>query len=84
MKKLSLEMLRLSTNEILERSQLSKIFGGSNGDPVMIMCDCTTSSGGSTYATCTEDLVNQGGNKCCSASYESSSQQSNCGPTFGG
>lgn len=28
MKKLSLEMLRLSTNEILERSQMKKILGG--------------------------------------------------------
>ncbi|SDD80220.1 hypothetical protein SAMN04488104_10649 [Algoriphagus faecimaris] len=28
MKKLSLEMLRLSTNEILERSQMKKITGG--------------------------------------------------------
>ncbi len=75
-------MLRLSTNEILERSQMKKIFGGS--DPVMIICDCTTSSGGSTYVLCTEDLVNQGGNRCCAASYGSSSQQSNCGPTIGG
>jgi hypothetical protein len=61
---------------------MKKIFGGS--DPVMIMCDCTTSSGENTSATCTEDLVNLGGNRCCAASYGSSSQQSNCGPTFGG
>ncbi|SEG23071.1 hypothetical protein [Algoriphagus boritolerans] len=31
MKKLSLEMLRLSTNEILERSQMKKITGGYGG-----------------------------------------------------
>jgi hypothetical protein len=82
MKKLSLEMLRHSTNEILERSQMRTIVGGI--DPVMIICDCTTSSGQTTSATCTEDLVNLGGNRCCAASYGSSSQQSNCGPTFGG
>ncbi len=49
MKKLSLEMLRLSTNEILERSQMKKITGGygtggsgcsnnSCGGPQMILC----------------------------------------------
>ncbi len=31
MKKLSLEMLRLSTDEVLERSQMKKITGGYGG-----------------------------------------------------
>ncbi len=75
-------MLRLSTNEILGRGQMRTIVGGI--DPVMIICDCTTSSGESTSATCTPDLVNQGGNRCCAASYGSSSQQSNCGSTLAG
>ncbi|TDK51100.1 hypothetical protein [Algoriphagus formosus] len=38
MKKLSLEMLRLSTNEILERSQMKKITGG-NGNG-FYQCTC--------------------------------------------
>jgi natural product precursor len=76
--------LNLQASEIIERSQLSRIKGGSNGDPTMIQCDCTTSTGGSTSATCTEDLVNQGGNRCCTSSHGSGSQQSNCGMTIGG
>ncbi|MHA7131781.1 hypothetical protein [Algoriphagus namhaensis] len=77
MKKLSLEMLRLSTYEILERSQMKNILGGT--DPVMIQCNCTTSGGEDSYAVCTEDLVNQGGNRCCAASHGSTSKQSGCG-----
>ncbi|SFO16825.1 hypothetical protein SAMN04488519_104139 [Algoriphagus ornithinivorans] len=38
MKKLSLEMLRLSTNEILERSQMKKITGGYGGS-CYLQCD---------------------------------------------
>jgi hypothetical protein len=34
MKKLSLEMLRLSTEEVLERSQMKKITGGYGGTHV--------------------------------------------------
>ncbi|SFO16973.1 natural product precursor [Algoriphagus ornithinivorans] len=38
MKKLSLEMLRLSTNEILERSQMKRITGGYGSGPCYITC----------------------------------------------
>lgn len=38
MKKLSLEMLRLSTNEILERSQMKKITGGYGGGESSYKC----------------------------------------------
>lgn len=40
MKKLSLEMLRLSTNEILERSQMKAIVGGGR-----FRCNCVGSVG---------------------------------------
>lgn len=40
MKKLSLEMLRLSTNEILERSQMKKITGG-----LKYRCTCSAGPG---------------------------------------
>jgi hypothetical protein len=43
MKKLSLEMLRLSTNEILERSQMKKITGGYGNHNYS--CTCTGSVG---------------------------------------
>jgi hypothetical protein len=49
MKKLSLEMLRLSTNEILERSQMKKITGGygtgcgSGTDKCSFDCPCKSS-----------------------------------------
>jgi natural product precursor len=48
MKKLNLEMLRLSTNEILERSQMKKITGGYG---IYVYCHCTGSPGawGATY-----------------------------------
>ncbi|WP_332912067.1 hypothetical protein [Algoriphagus boritolerans] len=44
MKKLSLEMLRLSTNEILERSQMKKITGGYGSSGT---CGFITASGSS-------------------------------------
>ena len=40
MKKLSLEMLRLSTNEILERSQMKSVIGGAR-----FRCTCYNSVG---------------------------------------
>jgi len=45
-KKLSLEMLRLSTHEILERSQMKKITGGYGTGSCFITC--SLSNGGST------------------------------------
>ncbi|WP_130274867.1 hypothetical protein [Cecembia calidifontis] len=80
MKKFSLEMLRLTSDEVLGRSQMKKIRGGSDaslpGDG-FTMCDCSTSSG-TKIATCSDDLVAMGGNLCCQASYGSGSQQSGC------
>ncbi|TDK51026.1 hypothetical protein E1898_00260 [Algoriphagus formosus] len=38
MKKLSLEMLRLSTDEVLERSQMKKITGGSTQQTCSLRC----------------------------------------------
>ena len=45
MKKLSLEMLRLSTNEILVRSQMKKIKGGGACSHTLTCQDGTQSSG---------------------------------------
>jgi hypothetical protein len=45
MKKLSLEMLRLTSDEVLERSQMKKITGGYGGCVVW----CYNSSTGSTH-----------------------------------
>lgn len=80
MRKLNSVNLNLRSDEILQRNQLATIFGGS--DPLMVSCNCTTSSGGTAGVQCTVDLVNQGGNRCCEASYGSSSQQSSCGQTI--
>ena len=44
MKKLSLEMLRLSTDEVLERSQMKKITGGYGGT-YHYLCVCKGSTG---------------------------------------
>lgn len=79
---MNLEKLGLSTGEMLQRSQLASIIGGNDQeedgwDIVFITCDCST-GGESKMATCSEDLVNMGGNLCCQASYGSSSQQSGC------
>lgn len=79
MKKLSLEMLRLSSNEVLERSQMKKITGGYG--TTMVSCTCSTSGGGSSSATCTSDLAGDGTNRCCSTNYGSSSTQSGTGCT---
>ena len=75
MKKFNLEMLRLTSDEVLDRSQMKKITGG---DISFTMCDCSRSGGGSSIATCSDDLVEQGGDRCCTASYGSGSVQSNC------
>ena len=82
MKKLSLGKLKLASEEVLQRSQLAMIYGGSGGsEPVMISCTCTTSGGGTTSATCTSDLAGDGTNRCCSVHYGSNSQQSGRGCT---
>ncbi|GMQ31345.1 hypothetical protein Aconfl_39890 [Algoriphagus confluentis] len=56
MKKLSLEMLRLSTNEILERSQMKKITGGyGSGGPCCIHLR-SSSSGAYLGKSCDQSL----------------------------
>ncbi len=50
MKKLSLEMLRLSTNEVLERSQMKKITGGYGSCTVCYRYDSNLNQNG-TYTT---------------------------------
>lgn len=50
MKKLSLEMLRLSTNEILERSQMKKILGGG-------FWHCRCSSSGPRFTVMANDDI---------------------------
>lgn len=47
-------MLRLTSDEVLDRSQMKKITGG---DISFTMCDCSRSGGGSSIATCSDDLV---------------------------
>ncbi|REG84550.1 hypothetical protein [Algoriphagus antarcticus] len=83
MKKLSLGKLRLSGEEVLGRSQLANIYGGSGGSgSELILCTCKTSSGGTTPgASCTSDLAGDGTNRCCSTHYGSNSQQSGTGCT---
>jgi natural product precursor len=81
MRKLSLGKLKLASEEVLQRSQLAMIYGGSGSEPVMISCTCSTSGGGTASASCTEDLAGNGTNRCCSVHYGSNSQQSGTGCT---
>jgi natural product precursor len=67
MRKLSLGKLKLASEEVLQRSQLAMIYGGSGSEPVMISCTCSTSGDGT--------------NRCCSVHYGSNSQQSGTGCT---
>ncbi|MHA7131779.1 hypothetical protein [Algoriphagus namhaensis] len=79
MKKLSLEMLRLSTNEILERSQMKKITGGygSSGTCGFITADGSSFCGVSKSVAISN--AGQGGNWCC----DSCGSSSYCGPGSG-
>jgi hypothetical protein len=45
MKKLSLEMLRLTSDEVIERSQMKKITGGYGGGVGCSMWSCNTGFG---------------------------------------
>lgn len=73
MKKLSLEMLRLTSDEVLQRSQMKKITGGYGGIE-WSLCTCTI--GGSSYGvTCTSALANNGTNACCAAHYPGALQR---------
>lgn len=51
MKKLSIEMLRLTSEEVLERSQMKKITGGYGGGKYK----CCTTGGCSACVTCQTD-----------------------------
>lgn len=53
MKKLSLEMLRLTSDDVLERSQMKKITGGYSGGGAGSYKCCTMNAGCSACATCT-------------------------------
>jgi len=47
MKKLSLEMLRLTSGEVLQRSEMKKISGGGRSCGHTLTCEDGTQSGGS-------------------------------------
>ena len=74
MKKINLEMLRLTSDEVLERSQMKKITGGSVPDPGVLIgpgtCGwrdrsgypvCNISSGSAQML----NMLYPGGNWCC-------------------
>ncbi|WP_291785095.1 hypothetical protein [Cecembia sp.] len=70
MKKLSLEMLRLTSDEVLGRSQMKKITGGYGGN--YRYCHCTTGAGSwSGYYSSDQAAANavaqycEGGNGAC-------------------
>lgn len=66
MKKLSLEMLRLSTNEILERSQMKKITGGRACNHTLTCEDGTQFSGSGNCPTeATLACSDNGGSAYC-------------------
>ncbi|SFO16765.1 hypothetical protein SAMN04488519_104137 [Algoriphagus ornithinivorans] len=68
MKKLSLEMLRLSTNEVLERSQMKKITGG-YGNCTYMACHCTDGGAGSwTGYYCSGTEVTNATRRYCASS----------------
>jgi hypothetical protein len=77
MKKLSLEMLRLSTNKILERSQMKKITGGYGGT-----CGYKSPSGqvwcGMTYSQANQAYNTGGGNWCCDSCASNGGSASYC------
>ena len=76
MKKLSFGKLKLLSDEVLQRSQLAEIYGGS---VVWVSCTCTKSTGGTASATCTAELAGNGTNQCCAVHYGSDSIQTGTG-----
>lgn len=58
MKKLSLEMLRLTSDEVLERSQMKKITGGYGGAGEQYKC-CTMNAGCSPCKACSSSCTCQ-------------------------
>jgi natural product precursor len=74
MKKLNLEMLRLTSADVLERSQMKKITGGYRaGGSSMVLCTCSV-NGRSYGVTCSTDLAYNGTNLCCGVHYPGAHQ----------
>jgi natural product precursor len=68
MKKLSLGKLKLASEEVLERSQLSKIYGGSEGSTCWIQCDSWTNWRPMSADNCGQGLILCSGGYQCSCS----------------
>lgn len=77
MKKLSLEMLRLTSEEVLQRSQMKKITGGYGGTCGYITANGTNFCGVSRSTA--ESNAGAGGHWCC----DRCNTTSYCGPGSG-